>query len=267
MAHTEIPQAENPNSIKDVFERYYKIVEILRKQCPWDKEQTHESLAPLIIEETYELVQGIHNSDTNDIKKELGDVLLHIVMHSIIASETQKFNIIDVLNGNAEKMINRHPHIFGDVEVSGEEEVTKNWEQIKMKEGQKSVLSGVPTAMPALLRADRIQHKASRIGFDWDNIDDVWNKVYEEFNEFKEEVKSKNQNRIEEEFGDLLFALVNLGRYLNIEPEAALMRTNDKFTRRFQYIENKANDLGKKLNDMPLQEMDAIWDEAKSKGL
>lgn len=264
MAKIEIPQAKNPNLLPDVFEKYYKIVKILRENCPWDKEQTNQSLAHLLIEESYELIEAIHTENDKDLTKELGDVLLHIVMHSLIAEERGAFNLIDVINSNSEKMISRHPHIFGDVSVKNETEVTQNWEKIKMKEGQKSVLGGVPKSMPSLLRAERIQHKASRIGFDWDNIDDVWKKVYEEFDEFKAELEQGNQIRSEEEFGDLLFALVNLARFKNIVAEDSLMRTNEKFTRRFQYIEQKAKSLNKSLTEMSLQEMDVFWNEAKT---
>ncbi len=267
MAKIEVPTAENPNSLKDVFERYYKIVQILRKECPWDREQSNESIAPLLIEESYELIESIHKKNDKDFMKELGDVLLHIVMHSIISEEREAFNLIDVINGNAHKMVTRHPHVFGEITAENGDEVTKNWEQIKMKEGQNSVLDGVPQSMPSLLRAERIQHKASRMGFDWDNVEDVWAKVYEEFDEFKVEVEKGDQKASEEEFGDLIFALVNLARYKGIVAEDSLMKTNEKFTRRFQYIERKAKENNRNLQDMTLQEMDVFWDEAKDLGL
>ncbi len=268
MPNIEIPKLENPESLSDVFIQYYQIVKILRENCPWDKEQTIESIAPLMIEETYEFIEAIHNKKYTDAAKELGDLLLHIVMHSIIAEENGYFNMLDVIKSNAHKMIIRHPHVFADVEIDNESDVTRNWEKIKKtKEGQISVLDGVPKSMPSLLRAERIQHKASRIGFDWNNEKDVWNKVYEELEELKTEIENNDKEKTSNEFGDFIFALVNLSRHLGIVAEDSLMKTNNKFTNRFKYIELKAKELNKDLNSMSLEEMDKLWDEAKSKGI
>ena len=245
------------------FERLLNIMDDLRAKCPWDKKQTMESLRHLTIEETYELGDAILNNDLQEVKKELGDLLLHIVFYAKIGSETNSFNIADVANGVCEKLIERHPHIYGDVQVNNEEDVKRNWEKIKLKEGNKSVLGGVPKSLPALVKATRIQDKAAGVGFDWDNIDDVFAKIKEEIDELHAEVKAQKQSNIESEFGDVLFSLINYARFLKVNPEDALERTNRKFIARFQYLEEKATAQGKSLKDMTLQEMETYWQEAK----
>lgn len=245
------------------FGRLLDIMDDLRAQCPWDKKQTLESLRPLTIEETYELGDAILDQDLEEIRKELGDILLHIVFYAKIGSEKQAFDIEDVCNGICEKLIARHPHIYGDVKVENEEDVKKNWEKLKMKEGRKSVLEGVPRSLPALVKAERLQDKVSGVGFDWDNADQVWDKVEEELAEFKTEVARADQDKTEAEFGDVLFALVNYARYVKVNPENALERTNKKFIQRFQYIEEQAKNDNKSLKDMSLEEMDVFWEAAK----
>ena len=235
----------------------------LRAQCPWDKKQTMQSLRHLTIEETYELGDAILDNDLQEVKKELGDLLLHIVFYAKIGSETGDFDIADVANGVCDKLIIRHPHIYGDVKVDNEEDVKRNWEKIKLKEGNKSVLGGVPKSLPALVKASRIQDKAAGVGFDWDNIDDVFAKVKEEIEELHAEVKAQKHTAIEAEFGDVLFSLINYARFLKVNPEDALERTNKKFIARFQYLERKAAESGKSLRDMTLAEMEAYWQEAK----
>ena len=235
----------------------------LRAQCPWDKKQTMQSLRHLTIEETYELGDAILDNDLQEVKKELGDLLLHIVFYAKIGSETGDFDIADVANGVCEKLIIRHPHIYGDVKVDNEEDVKRNWEKIKLKEGNKSVLGGVPKSLPALVKASRIQDKAAGVGFDWDNIDDVFAKVKEEIEELHAEVKAQKHTAIEAEFGDVLFSLINYARFLKVNPEDALERTNKKFIARFQYLERKATESGKSLRDMTLAEMETYWQEAK----
>ena len=250
------------------FERLLTIMDELRMQCPWDKKQTMGSLRHLTIEEVYELTDAILDDDRQEIKKELGDILLHIVFYARIASETKEFDIADIINGLCEKLIHRHPHIYSDVKVNNEEDVKKNWEQLKMREGKKSVLSGVPDSLPALIKAYRIQDKAAQVKFEWDKIEDVWKKVEEEMDELKSEISNqKSEVKIEEEFGDLLFALVNYSRFLKIDPETALERTNIKFIRRFKFIEERAAEQKRALLDMSLNEMDGLWNEAKAKGL
>lgn len=245
------------------FERLLNIMDDLRAKCPWDKKQTMQSLRHLTIEETYELGDAILSNDLQEVKKELGDLLLHIVFYAKIGSETNSFNIADVANGVCEKLIERHPHIYGDVQVNNEEDVKRNWEKIKLKEGNKSVLGGVPKSLPALVKATRIQDKAAGVGFDWDNIDDVFEKIKEEIDELHAEVKAQQQSNIESEFGDVLFSLINYARFLKVNPEDALERTNRKFIARFQYLEEKATAQGKSLKDMTLQEMETYWQEAK----
>ena len=245
------------------FDRLLTIMNELREQCPWDKKQTMESLRHLTIEETYELGDAILNNDLQEVKKELGDVLLHIIFYAKIGSETNDFDIGDVLNTISEKLIYRHPHIYGDVKVKDEEEVKRNWEKLKLKEGNKSVLEGVPKSLPALVKATRIQEKVAGVGFDWENPNEVWEKVEEELLEFKDEVKQNNHDEMEAEFGDVLFSLINYAKHLNINAENALERTNKKFVKRFQYLESKAKSLGKELSDMTLKEMDIYWEEAK----
>ncbi len=256
------------NSLNDklaAFERTLTIMDELRDKCPWDKKQTFESLRHLTIEETYELSESIINNDIPELKKELGDVLLHIIFYAKIASETNHFDIADVLNTLCEKLIIRHPHIYGNVIAETEEQVKENWEQIKLKEGNISVLSGVSKGIPSLVKAYRIQEKAAQVGFDWETADQVWSKINEELAEFKTELnKTNNKEKTEKEFGDLLFALVNLARKNGINPDDALEHTNQKFRNRFMFIEEKAKEINKKMTDMSLDEMDAIWNESKA---
>lgn len=247
----------------DAFGRLLDIMDDLREKCPWDKKQTLQTLRHLTIEETYELGDAILDNDLQEIKKELGDLLLHIVFYAKIGSETNDFDIADVCNEICEKLIYRHPHIYGDVTVADEEEVKQNWEKLKLKEGKKSVLEGVPKSLPALVKASRIQDKVKGVGFDWEEPHQVWDKVEEEIQEFQEEIKNGDQDKIESEFGDVLFSMINYARFLKINPEDALERTNKKFIKRFQYLENKANELGKQLSKMTLAEMDVFWNEAK----
>ncbi|TGV04565.1 nucleoside triphosphate pyrophosphohydrolase [Flavivirga rizhaonensis] len=251
------------NQLK-AFDRLLTIMDELRAQCPWDKKQTMETLRHLTIEETYELGDAILDNDLEEVKKELGDVLLHIIFYAKIGSETNDFDIADVCNSICEKLISRHPHIYGDVKVENEEDVKRNWENLKLKEGKKSVLEGVPKSLPALVKANRIQEKVAGVGFDWEAPNQVWEKVEEELAEFKTEVQSGNQDAMESEFGDVMFSMVNYARFLNINPENALERTNKKFSKRFQYLEEKAKAINKPLKDMSLAEMDVFWEEAKS---
>lgn len=245
------------------FERLLNIMDDLRVKCPWDIKQTMESLRHLTIEETYELSDAILKNDKNEIKKELGDLMLHLVFYSKIASETNDFNIADVINSLCEKMIFRHPHIYGDTKVSDADEVTRNWEKLKQKEGDKGALSGVPNSMPSLLKALRIQDKARAIGFDWEKPEQVWDKVQEELQEFKTEVDHGNKVKLEAEFGDVLFSLINYARFHHINPEDALEKTNQKFIYRFNYMEKKIKEQGKTLAQSSLDEMDVYWNEAK----
>ena len=251
------------------FERLLTIMDELREKCPWDQKQSMQTLRHLTIEEVYELSDAILDGDLNEVKKELGDLMLHIAFYAKIGSETNDFNITDVLNGISEKLIARHPHIYGDVIVENEEDVKRNWEQLKLKEGNKSVLGGVPSSLPALIKASRIQEKAKGVGFDWEDKSQVWEKVEEELGEFKAEYNDKMPSEIdmekaEAEFGDLLFSLVNYARFIKINPEDALEKTNKKFIHRFKYLENKALEMGKPLKDMTLAEMDVFWNEAKT---
>lgn len=250
------------------FDRLLTIMDELREQCPWDKKQTMDTLRHLTIEETYELSDAILEKDLPEVRKELGDLMLHLVFYARIGSETGDFDIGDVLNGICDKLIARHPHIYGDVKVENEEQVKQNWEQLKLKEGNKSVLSGVPQSLPALVKAMRIQEKARGVGFDWEEKSQVWGKVEEEMQEFKELFNAEKEEVIdaekaEGEFGDLLFSLVNYARFIDLNPETALERTNKKFIKRFQYLEQKAKDASKNLKDMTLAEMDVFWEEAK----
>lgn len=247
---------------KDAFARLLKIMDELREQCPWDKKQTMESLRILTIEETYELADAIIEKDRNEIKKELGDLFLHLVFYSRIGSEEGNFDVADVLHSVCEKLIERHPHIYGDVKVKDVEEVKANWEKIKLKGGNKSVLSGVPVSLPSMVKAARIQEKARGVGFDWDNQDQVWAKVNEELEELKVEIDQKS-DKIEEEFGDLLFSLINYARFIGVNPEDALERTNKKFIRRFSYLEENSKKDGKVMGEMTLEEMDFYWNKAK----
>ncbi|MEO6303669.1 MAG: nucleoside triphosphate pyrophosphohydrolase [Bacteroidia bacterium] len=247
------------------FLKLLKIMDELREQCPWDKKQTIESIRHLTIEETYELSDAILKNNMSEVKKELGDILLHIVFYSRIASETKAFDIKDVIESLCEKLIFRHPHIYGDVKAETEEQVKQNWEQLKQKEkgGNTSVLSGVPNSMPALLKAYRIQEKARAVGFDWEDPTEVFKKVKEELEEFETEIKNKDQQAAEKEFGDVLFSLINYGRFLNINPEDALEQTNKKFIKRFGYMEAKVKEQGKQIADCKLEELDIYWNEAK----
>ncbi|SMO76005.1 nucleoside triphosphate pyrophosphohydrolase [Solitalea koreensis] len=258
---------ESANLPQEAFQRLLTIMDDLRANCPWDMKQTMETLRHLTIEETYELSDSILEKDMQEIKKEIGDIMLHLVFYSKIASETNDFDITDVLNGICDKLINRHPHIYGDVIVHNEEEVKRNWEQLKLKEGNKSVLEGVPVSLPALVKASRIQEKARGVGFDWEEKQQVWEKVEEEMAEFRQEFnedKPIDKEKAEGEFGDLLFSLINYGRFLDINAEDALEKTNKKFIKRFQYLEQKSKEIGKNLKDMTLAEMDIFWNEAKS---
>jgi XTP/dITP diphosphohydrolase len=245
------------------FDRLLTIMDELREQCPWDRKQTMESLRHLTIEETYELGDAILDNDLQEVKKELGDLLLHIVFYAKIGSETADFDIADVANDICEKLIARHPHIYGDVEVADEEEVKQNWEKLKLKEGKKSVLEGVPRSLPALVKANRIQDKVAGVGFDWEEPQQVFEKLQEELDELRQEVRSGDKSKVEQEFGDVLFSMINYARFLGVDPENALERTNKKFIKRFQYLEQKSKEIGRSLKDMTLEEMDVFWEEAK----
>jgi XTP/dITP diphosphohydrolase len=248
----------------EAFERLATIMDELRAKCPWDMKQTMETLRHLTIEETFELGDSILDNDLPEIKKELGDLLLHLLFYAKIAEEKKEFDIADVIHAQCEKLIYRHPHIYGDTKVKDEEEVKKNWEMLKMREGNKSALSGVPKSLPALIKAIRIQEKARGVGFDWEKPEQVWEKVEEELNEFRAEAEKGNEEKSLEEFGDLLFSLINYARFKNINPEEALERTNKKFIRRFQYLETEAAKAGRKLNEMTLAEMDVYWNKSKN---
>ncbi len=245
------------------FGELLDIMDEIREKCPWDKKQTYESLRHLTIEETYELGDAILDNDLPEIKKELGDLLLHIVFYAKIASESQTFDIADVINSINEKLIHRHPHVFGDVQVESEEEVAKNWEKLKLKEGRKSILEGVPKSLPAMVKASRIQDKAASAGFDWNNSKQVFDKVKEEIFELHYEVKTNNKAKIEAEFGDVLFSMINYARFIKVDPESALERTNKKFIQRFQFLEKETQKQGKQLTDMTLEEMDVYWEKSK----
>ena len=245
------------------IDRLLTIMDELRLKCPWDKKQTLQSLRHLTIEETYELGDAILDNDLVEVKKELGDLLLHIVFYAKIGSETNDFDIADVADSISEKLISRHPHIYGDVEVKDEEEVKRNWEQLKLKEGKSSVLEGVPKSLPALVKASRIQDKVAGVGFDWEHPEQVWEKVQEELTELNTEIKKGNTDAIEAEFGDVLFSMINYARFINVNPENALERTNKKFIKRFQFLEKAAKKEGKELSDMTLTEMDVHWENSK----
>lgn len=249
------------------FQRLLTIMDDLREKCPWDRKQTMQSLRHLTIEEVYELADAILEDQRSEIKKELGDILLHIVFYARIASETNEFDITSVIHSLCDKLVHRHPHIYGDVTVADEAEVSRNWEKLKLKEGKTSVLEGVPVSLPALVKSIRVQEKARAAGFDWEEKEQVWEKVKEELEEFKREEEAGDQQKMEQEFGDVMFALVNYARFRNINPEEALEKTNKKFIRRFRYMEDRVNEDGKKLSEMDLPEMDKYWDEAKAKGL
>ena len=245
------------------IDRLLTIMNELREQCPWDRKQTLQSLRHLTIEETYELGDAILDNDLEEVKKELGDLLLHIVFYAKIGSETNDFDIADVANGICEKLISRHPHIYGDVDVENEEDVKRNWENLKLKEGKKSVLEGVPRSLPALVKASRIQDKVAGVGFDWEEPHQVFEKLQEELAELQVEIEARDQEKIEAEFGDVMFSMINYARFLKVDAESALERTNKKFIKRFQYLEQKAKENNKALRDMTLGEMDIFWEEAK----
>src|SRR5690606_18080283 len=265
MPHTPPPIQQTPAS---AFERLLTVLHTLRTECPWDRKQTMETLRHLSIEEMYELGDAILENDLDEVKKELGDLMMHLVFYARIAEEQKAFDIVDVLNGVCDKLISRHPHIYGKVNVNEEEDVKRNWEQLKLKEGNKSVLAGVPSSLPALVKAYRIQDKVRGVGFDWEEKQQVWQKVEEELAEFKNEFDVESSEAIdtekaEAEFGDLLFSLVNYARFIGINPENALERTNKKFIKRFTHLETRARESGKSLKEMTLTEMDVFWEEAK----
>ncbi len=245
----------------EAFTRLLKIMDDLREKCPWDKKQTIHSLRSLTIEETYELADSIADNDWKGLKEEIGDVLLHLIFYAKIGEEQGKFDIADAIHAECEKLIYRHPHIYGDVKVENEEDVKRNWEQLKLKEGKKSVLAGVPRALPAIIKSFRMQEKAAKVGFDWETKEQVWDKVQEEIGELQEAVDSKSLDKMEDEFGDVLFSLVNYARFIGVDPESALERTNKKFKKRFEYVENHAP---KPLQEMTLAEMDVLWNHAKT---
>ena len=256
---------DNKNKSLEEFNRLLAIIDELRVKCPWDMKQTNESLRKLTIEETYELADAISSGSNDGIKNELGDLMLHLVFYAKIASENGSFTMTDVLQGINRKLIYRHPHVFGDVKVSGASEVEENWEQLKIKEnkGYKPVLSGVPASLPAIIKANRIQEKVRGVGFDWENREEIWDKVQEELSELKAEINDHNIAAIESELGDVLFSIINAARLYEIDPEAALEKTNRKFIKRFNYLENETLKKGKSLHDMSLDEMNVIWEKAK----
>ncbi len=255
------------NSRKEKLEAFGRLLDImdeLREKCPWDKEQSFESLRNLTIEETYELADAIIEKDMNGIRKEMGDLLLHIVFYAKIGSETSHFDIADVCDSLSEKLIFRHPHVFGDTQVTDSTNVIENWEDLKIKEGNKTVLGGVPKSLPAMIKSNRIQDKVRAVGFDWDERDQIWDKVHEELEELRDEIRDGNQDRIEDEFGDLFFSVINAARLYKVDPETALERTNKKFIKRFNYLEQQTLHKGKSLRDMNLEEMNIIWEQAKA---
>lgn len=253
--------------IESKFGELVDIIKRLRVECPWDREQTNDSIKAATIEEAYEVVEAIDNKNYDELKKELGDLLLHIVFHSIMAEEQDKFKLAEVIDSIKEKLIRRHPHVFGETVVNNSDDVKKNWEVIKMEEGRDSVLEGVPEMLPALQRAHRLQEKAAKVGFDWEKKEDVWKKVIEEIEEMHISEKEETHEELENEIGDVFFAMVNYSRFLSVNPENALRRTNKKFIKRFNYVEKKVAETGKKINESNLQEMDKFWNESKSRGL
>ncbi len=246
------------------FNEFVQIVKRLRKECPWDREQTNDSIKAATIEEAYEVVEAIENKDYDELRKELGDLLLHVVFHTVIAEESNHFKIDDVIDSIQKKLIRRHPHIFGDVKVSGADEVKKNWEEIKLSEGRGNLLDGVPELLPGLQRAHRLQEKVAKVGFDWEKKEDVWKKVIEEIEEMHRSEKDGSHDEVEGEIGDVLFALVNYSRFLGVNPENALRKTNKKFINRFGYVEKKITGSGRKLSESNLEEMDKYWEESKN---
>ena len=248
----------------DAFAKLLDIMDLLRNECPWDKKQTIESLRHLTIEETYELSESILKGDRSGIKEELGDILLHIVFYAKIASEENAFDIKDVIDQISQKLMYRHPHIFGNIKVADESDVVKNWEVLKLKEGKNDLLSGVPHSLPSLIKAQRIQEKAAGVGFDWNTEEEVWSKVQEELVELKVEIQNGSQNKIEEEFGDFLFSMVNYARFLNINPDSVLEKANQKFSKRLLFIENSTKEIGKSINELSHSELNNLWLEAKN---
>lgn len=251
------------NKQLEAFDRLLKIMNELREKCPWDRKQTMESLRNLTIEETYELADSILDEDMPEIKKELGDLLLHIVFYAKIAEEKQAFDITEVIHSLCDKLVDRHPHVFGDTQVQDHRQVEENWEEIKRREGKRSILSGVPHSLPALIKSNRIQQKVRGVGFDWEKKEQIWDKVREELDELQHEVQHEEQDQIEAEFGDLLFSVINAARLYDVDPENALERTNRKFIRRFRYLEEQTLHKGRSLKDMSLDQMNVIWEEAK----
>jgi XTP/dITP diphosphohydrolase len=261
LSNEEISVKKHESDTK--FSELLAVVRRLRKECPWDREQTHQSIRHSLIEEAYEVVEAIDHNDMEELKKELGDLLLHVTLHSVMAEERSAFTIDDVISDHIKKLIRRHPHVFGDAKVESSRDVKLNWEKIKMSEGRKSLMEGVPNDMPALLKAHRLQEKASKVGFDWKRKEDVWDKVKEEINELHAAEASSTHEHLEEEYGDLLFALVNYARFLHVNPESALSKSTKKFAKRFQRIEEELHKQGKKLEHSSLEEMDALWNEGK----
>ncbi|MCX7875966.1 MAG: nucleoside triphosphate pyrophosphohydrolase [Melioribacteraceae bacterium] len=251
--------------VGEKFQKLYEIMKRLRVECPWDREQNHDSIKAATIEETYEVVEAIDQKDFNELKTELGDLLLHIVFHSAIGEDNKTFTMEEVIDSITEKLIRRHPHVFGDTKVNGTKEILKNWEEIKLSEGRDSILDGIPKQLPSLARAFRIQEKVSKVGFDWEHKEDVWKKVIEEINEMHEMEKIGDKEKLEEEMGDVFFALTNYARFLGINPENALRITNEKFINRFLYVESKIKESGKNITESTLEEMDKFWEESKLK--
>jgi MazG family protein len=263
----EVPLPNDPLNTMDNLEAFIRLVWILRRECPWDQKQTHLSISHLLIEEAYETIEAIQNNDDKELQKELGDLLLHVVMHCVMAEQRGAFSMRDVIEQEAGKLVNRHPHIFADEAVDGEAQVLQNWERLKMKEGRTSVLDGVPKALPAILRAHRVQEKAANVGFDWHDKRDVWAKVHEEIGELQAEIEAENQRGIEREFGDVLFSLVNAARHHKLVAEDSLHSTTNVFMKRFQFIEEEARKAKVELNDLTLEQMDEYWNQAKRQGL
>jgi len=258
--------SEYPNIPLDEFEEFVNVVRRLRKDCPWDREQTHQSIRHSLVEECYEVVEALDENNLRELPRELGDLLLHIVMHATIAEQAKEFSLHDILRHITDKLVRRHPHVFGALETSDVNEVKHNWEKLKMAEGRSSVLEGIPKHLPSLQRAGRVQERAAKVGFDWNDKDDVWLKIKEEAEEFRQALASGDKNNAEEEFGDYLFALVNYARFENINPENALRSTVEKFIRRFQFVEDGIRKQGKDIHTSSLQEMDMLWNSAKEKG-
>ena len=258
--------SEYPKIPMEEFEEFVHVVRRLRKECPWDKEQTHQSIRHSLVEECYEVVEALDENNLDELQRELGDLLLHIVMHATIAEQSGEFSLHDIFRHITDKLIRRHPHVFGSLQTSDMNEVKHNWEKLKMAEGRTSVLEGIPKHLPALQRAGRVQERAAKVGFDWSSKDDVWLKVKEETEEFRQALASGDQEHAEEEFGDYLFALVNYARFENINPENALRATVEKFMRRFQFVEEELRNQGKDIHHSSLEEMDALWNSAKENG-